>query len=121
MLAADLASRRREGERALVLTAPGLPFLVSFLAALQAGVVAVPAPLPGDVKGLARLEKIVRDAGVSEVLTTSDLLGLVTDWLDSVELEPRPDVTAVDLIESEGGAAPGAPDAPLETSCTTSG
>lgn len=102
VLAADLASRRREGERALVLTAPGLPFLVSFLAALQAGVVAVPAPLPGDVKGLARLEKIVRDAGVSEVLTTSDLLGLVTGWLDSVEIEPRPDVTAVDLIESEG-------------------
>ena len=63
------------GERALLLLPSGLDFVVSFFAALYAGMIAVPAYPPGArVDGKSRrLESIARDARPSRVLTTAQI------------------------------------------------
>lgn len=111
-VAGDLASRHSRGDRVLILTAPGLPFLQSFLGCLGAGMVAVPAPLPGDEKGMDRLGRIVSDAEAVEILTTEDLREFVSDWVASSGLATPPVVTAVDRIDPDGPpAGPYTPDA----------
>jgi FkbH-like protein len=64
------------GERALLLLPSGLDFLVSFLGALYAGMIAVPAYPPGVSRtdGKAkRFQSILRDAQPAKVLTTTQI------------------------------------------------
>jgi FkbH-like protein len=64
------------GDRALLLLPSGLDFVVSFFAALYAGMIAVPAYPPSlrvDAK-TRRLQAIVKDARPSRVLTTAALV-----------------------------------------------
>lgn len=64
------------GERALLLLPSGLDFVVSFFAALYAGMIAVPAYPPStsrDDGKARRLQSIVTDARPSRVLTTPQL------------------------------------------------
>jgi acyl-CoA synthetase (AMP-forming)/AMP-acid ligase II len=64
------------GERALLLLPSGLDFLVSFLGALYAGMIAVPAYPPGTSRtdGKAkRFQSILKDAQPTKVLTTTQL------------------------------------------------
>ena len=79
LVAAALRDRGiRPGDRALLLFPPGLDFIPAFFGCLYAGVVAVPAypPQPAQLaRTLPRLLGIIDDAGVSIVLTTSNLAG----------------------------------------------
>jgi acyl-CoA synthetase (AMP-forming)/AMP-acid ligase II len=54
-LAARLLTVAEPGDRALLLFPPGLDFVVSFIACLYAGVVAVPAYPPGSRRTLPRV------------------------------------------------------------------
>ncbi|WP_312520079.1 AMP-binding protein [Massilia sp.] len=60
------------GERALLLFAPGLDFVLAFFACLRAGLVAVPAPLPRRHGGEAHLRALLQDADPVLVLSTQD-------------------------------------------------
>ena len=76
-VAAELQTLGMTGERAMLLFAPGLDYVVGFYACLLARVVAVPAYPPEPMRlerTLPRLQKIVADARAACVLTTSDLL-----------------------------------------------
>lgn len=96
--ASDLLDRHQPGDRVLILTAPGLGFLQSFLGCLYAGLIAVPAPLPSDDKGMARLARIVVDAEASEIITTADLYDLVEGWSATVD-GPQPLVGVIDDVD----------------------
>ncbi|HET9931297.1 MAG TPA: fatty acyl-AMP ligase, partial [Polyangiaceae bacterium] len=75
-LAARLAEQGAFGERALLLYAPGVDYVVAFLACLYAGVVAVPAYPPDPARlqrSLPRLLATVADSRCKFLLTTSQI------------------------------------------------
>jgi len=76
-VATRLQTMNMNGERALLLYAPGLDFVVGFFGCLYAGVIAVPVypPNPAQpVRTLKRLQAIISDAGARVAMTTSAIL-----------------------------------------------
>lgn len=76
-VASRIQKLNMKGERALLLYAPGLDFIVGFFGCLYAGVIAVPVYPPNPVqpaRTLKRLQAIVADAGAKLAITTSAIL-----------------------------------------------
>src|ERR687898_737743 len=63
-----------DGERALLLSPPGLRYIAAFLGCLYAGVVAVPAYPPRPNRSDMRLRVIAADSGATVALTTTRIL-----------------------------------------------
>ncbi len=80
------------GDRAVILAPQGLDYIVAFLGALQAGLIAVPLTVPHGV-GDARVESVLRDASPAVVLTTSAVIG------EAVRAVTPPGTSAPPLIE----------------------
>lgn len=81
-IASWLQERFSPGDRALLLYSPGIEFATAFSACVYAGVIAVPAPLPGRYRHeRRRLAAITRDAGVRVVLTQRGDLPDVEKWV----------------------------------------
>jgi len=76
-IAALLQANDAEGERVLLLFAPGLEYIAAFFGCLYAGAVAVPAYPPRLNQSIQRLETIVADSQASIVLTTQQLLSRI--------------------------------------------
>ncbi len=70
-VAAWLQASGYSGERALLLYAPGLEYLVAFFGCLYAGTIAVPVYPPRLNQSLLRLQAIAADAQASLALTTA--------------------------------------------------
>ncbi len=77
-LAAEGASA---GQRALLLYPQGPDFLVAFLACLSLGVVAVPAYPPRNARHMARIERILADAGAEFILCVDENRARIDGWL----------------------------------------
>lgn len=72
-IAARLQEMGAAGERALLLFAPGLDYVVALFACFYAGVVAVPIYPPRRNKATPRLQGIIHDCSPTLVLTTADV------------------------------------------------
>jgi acyl-CoA synthetase (AMP-forming)/AMP-acid ligase II len=72
-LAAELQSRKLNGERVVLLYFCDLDFVVGFFACLYAGAVAVPVYPPASGVHVERLNKIVEDCGAKIALTTKKM------------------------------------------------
>jgi acyl-CoA synthetase (AMP-forming)/AMP-acid ligase II len=90
----------RPGERAAILIDQGPEYLVAFLAALRAGLVAVPLYAPAGSGSVERLGPIVTDAMPHIALTTRDRITRVGKFLDRIE-PPVRQIMAVDTIADE--------------------
>jgi acyl-CoA synthetase (AMP-forming)/AMP-acid ligase II len=86
-VAAWLSSRPEARRPVLLLFEPGVQFWRAFLGCLYAGVVAIPAPLPHDQRGMNRLAGILRDADSSLALTTTKLLDLLVGGIEGLGLQ----------------------------------
>jgi len=64
----------KPGDRALLLYPSGLEFIEAFFGCLYAKVVAVPAYPPRQNQNMSRLQKILKDAQATVILTTKSLL-----------------------------------------------
>ncbi len=97
--AARLQQLAAPGERAAVLAPQGLDYVVAFLGAIRAGLVAVPLfgpTLPGHA---GRLEAVLADCDPACVLTTAAVVESVRPFLDKCRLDDRPaPVVAVDAV-----------------------
>ncbi|MFK4099054.1 fatty acyl-AMP ligase [Streptomyces sp. NPDC019531] len=81
-IASWIQERLSPGDRVLLLYSPGIEFTTAFSACVYAGVIAVPAPLPGRYRHeRRRLAAIARDAGVRAVLTQRSDLPEVEKWI----------------------------------------
>src|SRR4051794_36400114 len=81
-IAAWLQARWAPGERILLLYPVGFDFVPAFLGCLYAGMIAVPAPLPGGYRQQRRrVDAIARDAGIAAAFTDRANLAEVTEWL----------------------------------------
>lgn len=69
------------GDRAVILAPQGLTYIVAFLAAIQAGLIAVPLSVPQPGTHDERVSAVLADAGPSVVLTTSAAAPTIGDYL----------------------------------------
>lgn len=103
-VAARLRHRHSPGDRVLLLYPVGLPFAAAFLGCLYAGVIAVPAPEPGQYRQQRRrLRGIATDAAVRTVLTDSSAYESVMTWRAEDGLDHLQVITT-DTADEESGS-----------------
>ncbi len=104
-LASEIRLHGAVGDRAPILAPQGLDYVLAFLAAMQAGLVAVPLPLPHRGSGPDRLSAILADTEPSVVLTTSAAAEDVGEHLSAACVEAVPKIVEVDSLnlDAEGG------------------
>lgn len=103
-LAAVMQNQYLPGERALLLFDNDEHYVISFLACLYAGIIAVPIFPPESVreKHLARLIAIANDAKAGCILTTSEILPLISSAAIAQLAETG--ILAVDTIEQSNAS-----------------
>lgn len=99
-VAAWLQARFAPGERVLLLYPVGVDFVPAFLGCAYAGMIAVPAPMPGGhLQQRRRVEAIARDAQIAAVFTDRGNRAEVAEWLAASERAELPCVaTDVDAL-----------------------
>jgi len=70
-VARELSLRGSVGDRAVILAPQGLDYILAFLGSMQAGLIAVPLPLPHRGSSHDRVCAVFADTKPSVVLTTS--------------------------------------------------
>jgi long-chain fatty acid adenylyltransferase FadD28 len=86
------------GDRAVILAPQGLDYIVAFLGALQAGLIAVPLSVPLGGVSDERVDSVLRDASPTVVLTTSSVIGDVTRHVTPQPGESPPSIIEIDLL-----------------------
>ncbi len=100
-VAARLGSLAAPGERAAVLAAQSADYVVAFLGAIRAGLVAVPLFAPNLPGHAGRLAATLTDCAPQVVLTTADLTGEVTGFLGTLGVDAA--IVAVDTLPPVSG------------------
>ena len=98
-LAHELRLRGAAGDRAVILAPQGLDYIIAFLGALQADLIAVPLSVPlGGVLD-DRVSSVLRDTSPAIVLTTSAVAGNIAKYVEPKPDQPAPSVVEVDLLD----------------------
>jgi fatty acid CoA ligase FadD28 len=98
-LGEQIKLRGSTGDRAFILAPQGLDYIVSFLGALQAGLVAVPLSVPNGRVHHERMISVLADAAPSVVLTTSAVIDHVNASLQPHQGQVAPSIIEVDLLD----------------------
>lgn len=103
--AAWLQDRLPEGSRVLLLHPNGIEFVTAFFGCLYAGMIAVPAPHPGQYRHQrSRVASVAASAGATVVLTDLASVAEVREWAQDMGM---PDV----VVEANGTPGFGDPEA----------
>lgn len=84
------------GDRAVILAPQGLDYILAFLGSMQAGLVAVPLPLPHRGASHDRVGAVLADTKPSVVLTTSATAEDVGDYVDQSPMDTAPKIVEID-------------------------
>jgi len=88
-LASHLQQHARQGDRVLLVYAPGIEYIVGFLACACAGLIAVPALPPTGARNLNRLQLMADDAQPSVIMTSAAVYGSIAKFATPSELAAR--------------------------------
>jgi fatty acid CoA ligase FadD28 len=102
-LSHHLSFRGNTGDRAVILAPQGLDYIVAFLAAMDAGRIAVPLSLPMGGATDARVSSVLQDASPTVILTTSSVVDSLADHIQPPPGAPAPVIVEVDKVDSERG------------------
>ncbi|MGE2736148.1 AMP-binding protein [Mycolicibacterium vaccae] len=108
-LAAEIGGHAAVGDRAVILAPQGLEYVVAFLAAMQAGLVAVPLPLPHRGSSHERVSAVLVDTAPAVVLTTTGAAGDVGEHVAAAPLRDAPKVIEVDALDLDADIPPTPP------------
>jgi fatty acid CoA ligase FadD21 len=106
-MAREIRLHGSAGDRAVILAPQGLDYILAFLGAMQAGLVAVPLPLPHPGSGHDRVSAVLADTEPSVVLTTSVAAGDVGDYVDQSRVETAPKMIEIDSLNLDAEGGPG--------------
>ncbi|UUO01975.1 AMP-binding protein [Mycolicibacterium novocastrense] len=98
-VARELGQCASPGDRAVILAPQGLEYIVAFLGALQAGLIAVPLSVPLGGVSDERVDSVLGDAAPTAVLTTSAVVSAVADHVSPEAIGSAPSVIEVDLLD----------------------
>jgi fatty acid CoA ligase FadD21 len=99
-VARELSRHGSIGDRALILAPQGLDYIAAFLGSMQAGLIAVPLPLPHPGSSHERVGAVIADASPAVVLTTSAVADDVAECVDQARLDAVPKILNIDEIDS---------------------
>ena len=100
-VARELSLRASVGDRAVILAPQSLDYILAFLGSMQAGLIAVPLPLPHRGSSHDRVGAVFADTSPSVVLTTSAVAGDVGDCVDQARLETVPKIVEIDSLNRD--------------------
>jgi fatty acid CoA ligase FadD21 len=86
------------GDRAVILAPQGLEYILAFLGSMQAGLIAVPLPLPHRGSSHDRVSAVFADTAPSVVLTTSAVAEDVGDYVDQSPMDTAPKIVEIDSL-----------------------
>jgi fatty acid CoA ligase FadD21 len=90
------------GERAVILAPQGLEYIVAFLGAMQAGLIAVPLSVPQAGLPDERVAAVLADTRPSVVLTTSAAAGIVGEHVRQSDSATAPAIIETDSLDRDG-------------------
>ncbi|MCA2242462.1 AMP-binding protein [Mycobacterium sp. WUMAC-067] len=101
-VARDLGPHGSVGDRAVILAPQGLEYIAAFLGSIQAGLIAVPLPLPHRGSSHERVAAVLADTSPSVVLTTSDVAEDVAEYVDQARMDDVPKIVEIDSMNLDG-------------------
>ncbi len=98
-LADELAGHGSVGDRAVILAPQGLDYVVAFLGAMQAGLVAVPLPVPQIGSHDERVSAVLADTAPAVVLTTATVTDGVAEYVREASADALPAIVEIDSLD----------------------
>jgi long-chain fatty acid adenylyltransferase FadD28 len=108
-LAEQLKLSGSTGDRALILAPQGLEYVVGFLGALQAGLVAVPLSVPYGGAHDERTVAVLADTSPAVILTTSTAMDNVSPFAQPQQGQSAPSMVELDLLDLDSRPRSGRP------------
>jgi fatty acid CoA ligase FadD21 len=105
-VARELSRHGSAADRAVILAPQGLDYIAAFLGAMEAGLIAVPLPLPHRGASHERVSAVLVDTSPAVVLTTSAAAADVADYVDKAALEAVPKVVEIDALNLDAVGEP---------------
>lgn len=104
-VAHELSFHGSVGDRAVILAPQGLDYIAAFLGSMQAGLIAVPLPLPHRGSSHERVSAVLADTSPSVVLTTSAVAEDIAEYVDQARLDAVPKLVEIDSmnLDVDGG------------------
>ena len=97
-VASQLGPHGSIGDRAVILAPQGLDYIAAFLGSMQAGLIAVPLPLPHRGSSHERVGAVLADTSPSVVLTTSAVAEDVAEYVDRARMDDVPKIVEIDSM-----------------------
>jgi fatty acid CoA ligase FadD21 len=94
------------GDRAVILAPQGLAYVVAFLGAMQAGMIAVPLSVPAVGSHAERVSAVLVDTAPTVILTTTAAAEAVTEFVRHSNTGTAAAIIAVDSLELDGPNSP---------------
>ncbi|UQX13044.1 AMP-binding protein [Candidatus Mycobacterium methanotrophicum] len=97
-LASELRPYGSAGDRAVILAPQGLDYVAAFLGSIQAGLIAVPLPLPHRGSSHERVSAILADTSPSVILTTYAVADDIAEYVDQSGMDTVPKIVEIDSM-----------------------
>jgi fatty acid CoA ligase FadD21 len=104
-VAHELSVHGSVDDRAVILAPQGLDYIAAFLGSMQAGLIAVPLPLPHRGSTHERVSAVLADTSPSVVLTTSAVAEDIAEYVYQARLNTVPKIVEIDSmnLDADGG------------------
>lgn len=108
-LARELDLHGSVGDRAVILAPQSLDYVTAFLGSMQAGLIAVPLPLPHRGATHERVSTVLADTSPTVILTTSAVAEDIAEHVDRARLDAVPKIVEIDAVNLDADGQTRAP------------